>query len=976
MDERTFHGFEPLTPSEFAQYLWSIAIRSERARRIFRSLVSMASVCRDAMARPVLRLAMKWIDRSARERDTAADTAMPPDGIGEECVRTAASDPVISYTRSGSPVIDKRRRVRLEPDEASTEDNPIQQASKGGSWNTRIHAVFAAFVGAAIRWATASPVPKISNSELVEQLLQSRAHRAIVGRRTDDDMDLRLVLGIASGDFAGDWRVAAYQWMKRYANRLRLEELVSKELPGASATARRCAVLRLIPLVASSLSDDHARNILAFLFGVVGRAIDPYNNSGEVVLARSAVVALLRQRPELDEVVIAALSAREANSEVSAISQLAAVALRSRGLAASLVVADVAARGRLSAEELESVARLADAPLRPLTDPAIPSGRGSFIPVGPLARRLACWLTVGIACTVAALVLRLLFPTVSPLEVPIAPAIATLALLATVQVFAANLSGARLPGVIARHTSQSWQLDLAYGSSLAMVGLAIWQPSQPGYGVWTLLRNWMSSVALVLWVCSLIIALLAVFRRVDFARAAAGFVSIRKNRARLVGSTLGRYQALTIELRSVIESSNAIDIRTDAVPGVWDRPINSFGRGIFLPSRSDMRRLIASKPVRDGLRLRITSVLGVTVNRYDVLAHALPLVEQSVDERWLSAASRRLKVRSNGRVDDINSAALALLKLAADLASTGDTGTAQQVAQSLTEFVNFHMAHTRRAREAAIERWRVRESLRSAREDGLELGAQAGTNPGRRSRDEADSVPVNPMFLAILQAAGRSGVAASGPYLTILEYVVRSLLRPSSSVDLGVTIVASAIADEDIDSATKSVAAHRLLRICALHTLERQHLSNFKFVLDVVVRLSSGKATVDRSRRLVSELTAFACRYDPALALAGVGMLEKLYDVHLDSATENNSGAGHFWSVGAASIAVGAQSVAVHVARVMHRRNLTSQVIAGYGDRDVLDAYAIRSEMFGGFLGDRPRDALATYGEFLQTYESWLAVGA
>lgn len=972
VDDRTFAAFERLTPSEFAHYLWILATRADLTGNLIRLLTSTMAVCRGAMARPVLRMAMTWIDRHAQESDAPIVASGPPEAPHHASAKPDAHDPMITYTPSGSPIID-RRRVRPEPNAGPTADLPVQQTASERSYRARARAAGRAFLGAVIRWASASPIPAIGNRELVEQLLESRAQRAIVGRQADDALDLSDVLGVASGDVAGDWRVAAYQWMKGYANRLRLGELVSQELGGTAESARRLAVLRLVPLVASSLSEEHARGVLVVLLDAVARAIDPYARSGEVVLARSAVVSLLRQRPELDDVVHASLLEQHQTNGPSAISQLFALALRSRGLGASLVLADVAANARLSAEQFESVARLADAPLRPLADPVRPNGRGSFIPNGPLARRLACWLIVGGICAVAALVLRAALPEVSPLEVPIALSVATLALLATVQVFAANLSGSRLPGAIARYTSQSWQLDLAYGASLAMVGLAVWQPNQPSRGAWTLLRDWMSSVALVLWVCSLIIALLAVFRRVDFARAAVGFVSIRKRRARLVGRTLGRYQASTIELRSRIESSGAIEIQIEAVAGVWDRTISSSARGIFLPRRSDVRRLLGSDPMRDGLRLRITSVLGAIVNRYDVLAHALPLVEQSVDERWLSSASRRLKVRPSHQVDDIDSAALALLKLTSDLASTGDIGTAQQVAQSLTDFVNFHMAHTRRAREAAVDRWHVRESLRSTREERAVSGGQVHARRPTSTRDEADGAPVNPIFLAVLQAISRSAVVADGPSLNTFEYLVRTLLRPSGVADLGVTIVTSTLALEEIDSVKKAAAAHRLLRICALHALEQRHLNNFKFVLDCISRLAKGKEIVDRSRDLVSEITAFACRYDPDLALAGVATLEKLYGGDSVSDTESASGAGHFWQPGAASVAVGAQSVAVRLAEVMHRRGLTSKVIAASADRDTLDAYATRSDMFGGFLGGLPRDALATFGKFLERYENWLA---
>jgi hypothetical protein len=971
VDERAFASFDRLSLPEFAEYLWLAATMGPAANLAVKSWAAVRKRIRDAIAGTVLQLAVSWIGRNsseavARVEDCSSGAAPPESDSG--------AGPSTTYTPSGAPIVDKRR-IKLDAGIPGTEAAPPESPSPHRRLVEWLCAMELLCIGTLVRWASQPRVPKVSARELGELLKKNRSCRAIVRGRADDDLDLSQVLTLASGELLSDWRVAAYQWMKQHGSRLRIEELVSREMENTLTPSRRSAVLRLVPLVAGSLSDAHARIVLARTIEVVTGPLNPYQQSGQLLLGRSAIVALLRQRPELDEILQDAILKTQTSNESLKLANLYAVALRSRGLGAGVALTDVAVSGRLSDKEFETVAKLADKSSRPSPASSGLEGHGSLIPTGPLIRRLACWLVVGAVCFFAARILRAALPTVHPLEVPLAPTIATLALLATVQVFAGNLSGSRLPGVIARHTSQSWQLDLAYGASLGMVGLAVWQSSQIG-AAWSIeLRNWASAAAVVVWALSLIGALLAVFRRVDFARAAAGFVSIRKRRSRLVGRQIGRYQASAVELTSLVESTTAIDVKIDPVPGTWDRSVSPTRHGIFLPRRSALRQLLATRLMREGLRLRLTSVLGGTVNRYDVTAHVLPLDAQTVDEKWLAKATRKLGVRSSSRIDDICSGALALLKLTSDLASTGDSGTAHQVAQSLTEFVNFHMAHNRRARAAAIARWQVRQSVRSNRDERRVSGGPKRISRPKLPRDGADSAPVSPVFLAVLQAVSRSAVSASGPFLKTLEYLVRSLLTPSAVADLGVTLVVSALMSEEIDSAKKAAAAQRLLRICALKALDQRHRSNLKFVLDFLTRPMKSGEIDSGSTELATELAAFACRYDVELAVLGVDTMERLFGARA-SQTATGSEAASYWLVGAAATAVGAQSVALHVAGVLRSRDLISWVIAASGVRDTVEAYAARSNILGGFLGERPMDALENYGQFLSRYERWVDAAA
>jgi hypothetical protein len=68
------------------------------------------------------------------------------------------------------------------------------------------------------------------------------------------------------------------------------------------------------------------------------------------------------------------------------------------------------------------------------------------------------------------------------------------------------------------------------------------------------------------------------------------------------------------------------------------------------------------------------------------------------------------------------------------------------------------------------------------------------------------------------------------------------------------------------------------------------------------------------------------------------------------------------------SISGGALSAAVYTAKVCAQQEWTSRIAVAGKNYDVLDELASRAAVFGNYLGELPRDALATYGRFLEKY--------
>ena len=958
--------------SQLPRYYSQALVQSATVQSLRQAITTpVRQLVRKYIKPSILKLALLWLRwQSAKVQQ---QTVAQGDALSRER-EALVEDPPAPNTTRGFTVIDKRKFKRDTPRDDGSEAAPLNSgpiATAPAPALDKLKSFWRCVVGGAVRWASPTTIPAMRGNQLASALVSSCVLQALVADKPDPTISLSLVIDVASNNTPHDWRIASNQWIRHHADGLELETVVSQQLATEELPARRCALLRLVPEVASTMSDEHARSTFGHLLQAVERTVSPYDPSGETLLARRALVSLLRQRHELEPMALAALSARGPTDEFPLLAQLLAVALRARGPATPLVIADAATSGKFTSTEITEMARLANSSLRTLPQPALARGGIAAMPTGPVWRRVFCWIVVLAVCFGSSALLQAQLPRISPLEVPVAAAIATLALLATVQVFAANLSGNRLPGIIARHTSQSWQLDVAYGASLTMIGLAIWQPSQPEPGPWTFLRNWLSTVSLAIWACSLILALLTIFGRVDFARAAAGFVSIRKQQARNVGRKVGRYQASAMELNSLIESCSAVESLVRAVPGTWDRPIEAHQRGIFLPHRRGLRRLLASEPMRAGLRLRITSVIGMTVNRHDNLAYALPLEDQSIRPGWISRARRGFKVRSSADIDETSSAALALVKLTSDLVTSGDIGTAHQVAQSVADFVNAHMAHARTARRAALNRWALRESVKGGQTETAKPAIDSvGSNP-TLSR-QASNPPIHALLRDVLGVATRAAVDTAGPGSNVFEYLIRTLLTPTDENEYAAAIVIASISGKNVDTDRKLEATREILRICGLHTLEHQNSTAWGLLLSEVERMAERVESDSQIREFVTDLTAYACRHNYRLALSGSTTLETILDAYPDREREKDAGADHFWLIGGAAVAVGASSLVLSMAELVRRRGYAPRIVTGSERHATLELFATRAQFSGGFLGDRPLDALAIFGQFVAKHGDWL----
>ncbi|HEV8276614.1 MAG TPA: hypothetical protein VGQ26_13100, partial [Streptosporangiaceae bacterium] len=163
--------------------------------------------------------------------------------------------------------------------------------------------------------------------------------------------------------------------------------------------------------------------------------------------------------------------------------------------------------------------------------------------------------------------------------------------------------------------------------------------------------------------------------------------------------------------------------------------------------------------------------------------------------------------------------------------------------------------------------------------------------------------------------------------------------------------------------------AAELLRIAGVRALELRNSNAFEQVLDRLDRLSRSTAGIKDASEVTGVLAATACRFDVRLsqraidralaqlpanpsdpAKAAVAALQKLIVL---------------WRVGAAGLACGATSVAVHAAHQLFEIGLQDSLNTMISDRGTIAREAARSNLRGGYLGDQAEDALANFGTFV-----------
>jgi len=956
-DHRLLATLAQLTPRQWVAYIlrtaWSPAVELgwHRTARASRSGAWHLSRALLGLTYAVLTVAAALRRTAVEESDEDAST--PP------VVEPAATTTTVSGVR-----IHDKRKVPRTPAPPVVVPEPPATPRRRRSWSW-VGWPWWALVGSLLRYADRRSLPRgLGLAATGRAACGDLARVAVVGDLPHASVDATALLALTDEGSAGDWRMPVAYWMRDHLPASTRAELVTRELvaPDTLSQHRLSVLLRVAAATVSALPDASARTLLGTAMSLSRREIDPYTHGGPVVGGRHLAVRLLAERPELDGVVHNSLALQApcgGNTVIPIELRLLALALRERAPDAGAALAAAAASAGASSEQLRSIAALSDQPLpRPPSVLASARARAPFDRLRRAALYGLPWLwPLAVMAAVGVAVHRFSWAA-PPEEFALAEAVAALALLATVNVFTVQLSAQRLGGVVARYAAQPASLQASYSAVLAAVLLAV-APALPSR--FDVGRSWAGLTALGVFVITFLFALLRFQRQTDAARAAAAHVRVILPGARAAGRRVGGLQAQAVGLRDALDAVPMVTTSVDEVHGEWRTLVIAPSRGLLVPRRRDLRALLSGRAFEDGLRLRLFVGLGTLVRVGEHLGALVPPTDQSVDRwtRWRTR--RRLRIVRSDDVEDVQRSAVALVQLALQLAGAGDVGTAERVCRSVVELVTAHMAAARGARTAAFRRQAVRAGAAEGGLRGEWLSAQAG----RRS-DDAELVPVVPALGSTLRLIAQAQLGPERHSFEVSTNLLIPLLDAAVEADGSLQMLSfAAVAPGD---GVRTMGRTELLRLVGVRAVELRADSAFAGVLRQLDRMVEN-GEQEAAAHTTSVLAATTARSDPRLASSAVRRFVGQVKPGAETSVMRRRG---LWRVGAAALVAGSSSVAVDVALWLAALGDVPAVLADAQESNVLEHEALKASLYGGYLGERDRDALANFGTFLESVEPLL----
>lgn len=955
----------------------------------------------------IVALLLRWADRraarSAGHEQTSrrvgdhspAEDDAPRQADGHDHGQTL---PSVSTTTAGVRVVDKRRVPREQISSASNIAQTADQRSSGASTSDpddgtapvsepvslkESSVVWCRLIGRLITAAARRPIPTDLTSEDLGRIAWTeRPCRVVLQDTSPGDISPCEIAALVSRSGIGDWRLPVRRWIERHVESGRLVDLLQSTLLQGDITAvddrMLTLCLRLCGKAAASLPDEAAGNFLTVALQVAGRPLDPYRSHGAQLVARAAVVDLLKARPELDSMVHRRLTltrpevpAETASDEA----ELLAIAIRDRAADGGASFQALAVAANLSPAALDALAGLADAPLRRpahIRSAELPGPLSTA--VGMIRRWLVPWVFPPALCVTAGLLTRHWRWAAPPASAGLSDAIVALTLLASVNVFTVQLSAQRLPGIVARTAGQPAALYVSYSAVFSVLTASLIKPKSVRAAAAV---QWASTSGLALFLAALLVALFTLFGRTDAGRAAQGFVDTTLTRARASGRRLGRIQARAIDLRTTLSGVPAVRLSSDNVVGEWAEAVEARARGFFLPSRRSLRELLAQPQFAGGMRLRLIAGMGTIVNEGSDIAFLIPTARQTVSRRLASCARRSLRTRRAGPVEETATGVVALIKLALDLAAGGDRGTAHAVAQNVNRLIAAHAHAAKEARRAAIVR---QTRSQRARAHGKGRNRDSRLSRVKRASDD-EVVPVVPAIRDAIQLVVRTRLDARSELRDVPEEIVSAVLAASGRAEAAAVMLVTAIPNDVAEIQASSTAATELLRLAGIRALETNDAVVFRMVIDKLDAIaksgSAGSRYVSDAVGVCSVLGATACRFDSRRAReavdAVVAMLDRAEASGISSAAVARMRMFGLWRIGGASLVAASPSVAIYLVRKLNERSDHSTLVAASSDRDLLTREAAQSTICGGYLGDSGMDALANFGSFVDAMQPHLA---
>lgn len=536
------------------------------------------------------------------------------------------------------------------------------------------------------------------------------------------------------------------------------QTVVLDRLTAPLAAQRAC--LLAITATAQRLERSHQRSLLRRCIAILSQPFNPYEGNQMTTAARWAAASLLIAESSLDIEVLAEI--REGNENEQALLDVIGGAIRARDTDRPGSVASVLDAADLNAEGAQLFCELCDtgfSSLEPVLGEHSVSEESRLASLWSACRQglpfLAGFLLAGVI-----LGAREVVKVPDGLYVDAGVALGALALLVATHVVSAQLSAERLPGSLARFSSQPWSVEAGYSAGLVMVASALLAQTFRYNDLW----RQTATACLLLFTTCLIVMLITLVRRTDSTTAVIGFARDQRDRFRASGAKMGSIQA----------TAQAGEERLNSLP--WARyggseplserrePIRATANGFTAVKSAALKRLSERSLWQEReLTLHVGGGLGTLVHRGKEIAAITPGRSIALPREELKLAKDAFQVQSETSVEECAESLAALAGLSGDLALHGNPGGSNRVCDALIDLLSTHLRACHQVR-------------------------------GEESGDSARVYPVNLALQSVLTAAvERIGRAENAQERRAMALLVRRVLSITIAGDGAISMAITAL---------------------------------------------------------------------------------------------------------------------------------------------------------------------------------------
>ena len=700
--------------------------------------------------------------------------------------------------------------------------------------------------------------------------------------------------------------------------------------------------LHFITKVRVQLTRESVDKLLKRILLVALEKRDPYAPSAPIGPARRAAASLVFAWPQLDSQLFDLL--KEGHGDQSVLISILAVVGRERQEARAGTFLGTAGAVP-SAGSVSQLAAKFSWTTRPTTRRIASPSRATGGWIRYLVQQL--WpgvLAVLVCAGTAVLAVSQDLPS-PPVAVGLVQAVPLLALLVTTNVFTVTLSNYRLPGRIARFTSQGSHLTVAYASIVALLIASLAQTPDR-----TLLQRtlaWVSIALLATFAVSVLTLVPRLLLNTDEASTAKRYYRARVRKVRTAGKAFGEWQVRAVQARvNLLQSPNVrMDVSATATP--HGTALYATNRGLFCPDPARVARAFDLSD-RGSATLIVTRAIGSLVEAGEPIAILQPSSGVTLEPGSPRKIQKCLQPIARPDLETAIRDCTSLTNLTFTLLKEGDSAAADTSAPYAIDLIRHFQEAARERRTALLERLHSRTTNLAAAS-----GDQRVVIEPSETRRLPVATPVHIISTLLVRQASKDDDQGANTALRMLNALIAS-----SDITDAATITAAGKLSEDFgESETRPLGTiAQLTASLGMRALEIDD----NIALGMITSTLQKNFRQDSCQIALAGLAARSTSYDHATWRE---VLSTYFNALADDSTSTGVRLRGLCLIGAVALNCGNLGAALEVADHLRRFNLQDRIRTSTR-RVLVERLAVEVQLLGVSTISSAEDATANFLEF------------